>query len=197
MKTFSMFALVVLSASGTLGQGTVNFQNTATTLIQYCENGVAIIAPVGSLTVGLYYGPAGTIDPTTMVLLATTGIGPVAGRYAGGTVTTPNTTAGGAAAVFEVRAWSGPYPSYEAALASGNPSISIGRSGLVTVPVTGNPSGVPPTTPATLGAPGFVPGPLGCVPEPPTFALSVLGLGALWLGHRRRQAVHKPDAAIR
>lgn len=183
MRKLLIAAASVLSVVGALAQGTVNFQNTATTLIKYdpAYNG-GVSVPVGSFTVGLYYGPAGTTDPTTMTLLGTAGIAPLAGRYAGGTITTPNTTAGGAAAVFEVRAWSGAFASYEAAVASGNPATFVGRSGLVTVAVTGNPAGTPPTSPATLGAPAFTVQP---VPEPSTIALGLLGVGALLIRRRK------------
>jgi hypothetical protein len=179
MKKLLILSACVLATAGALAQGTVNFANTPTTLITSLSTGLGV--PTGSMTVGLYYGVVGTTDPTIMTLLKTTGIAPVLGRYTGGTVTTPATTAGGAAAVFEVRAWSGAYASYEAAVAAGN-SI-VGRSGLVNVAVTGNPAGVPPTAPAGLGAPAFTVA--NVVPEPSTIALGLLGLGALLIRRRK------------
>jgi hypothetical protein len=174
MKKLIIVSACLFAAVGALAQGTVNFANTSTTgLITY--NGAN--AAVGSLTVGLYYGVAGTTDPATLTLIKTTGIA-APGRYLGGTATATS-SAGGSAAVFEVRAWAGASVSYEAAVAAGADS---GRSGLFNVAVLGNPTGTPPTPAATLGAPAFT---VAVVPEPSTIALGLLGLGALLIRRRK------------
>lgn len=168
-------------SGGAIAQGTTQFYNSSTTLITD-QTGLAV--PVGTVTVGLYYAVAGTTDPSTLVLLKVTGIAPFAGRYTGGTAITPFTTPGGTTAVFEVRAWTGSYPSYEAAVASGDPLVGLGRSGLITR-LTGHPASNPPLPPLALNAPGFSIS-IPQIPEPSTIALCLSGLGMLVCRQRRK-----------
>jgi len=180
MRKLLILTVCALSAVGALAQGTVNFASTGAQIFFDAANGGAAVA-AGAFRVGLYYGVAGTTDPATLVLLRDVATGPVAGRFLGGTVTTPTTTAPGAAAVFEVRAWSTGYASYEAATASGLSTVFVGRSALFTT-TTGNPTSVPPGTPAALSFANVAVSP---VPEPSTIALGLLGLGALLIRRRK------------
>jgi hypothetical protein len=180
MRKLLILTVCALSAVGALAQGTVNFASTGAQIFFDAANGGAAV-PANAFTVGLYYGVTGTTDPATLALLSTRATGPVAGRFLGGTVTTPTTTAPGAAAVFEVRAWSTGYASYEAASASGLSTVFVGRSGLFNT-TTGNPTSVPPGTPAALTFSNVAVSP---VPEPSTIALGLLGLGALLIRRRK------------
>lgn len=177
LSTVVTSTLVCLTAHA---QGTVTFNSTGAQIFYSpAYNGGAAV-PVGSFTVGLYYGVTGTTDPTALVLLKTAGIGPLPGRFLGGTVTTPATTAPGASAVFEVRAWSGGFVSYEAALASGDPNVGIGRSGLFNNPTGGG--GSPAGPPQLLIFPNL----LAPIPEPSTVSLALLAAAGTLLFRRRR-----------
>jgi len=161
-------------------QGTVTFNSTGAQIFyDPAYNGGAAV-PVGQFTVGLYYAVAGTTDPTALVLGKTAGISPLAGRFLGGAYTTPTTTAAGASAVFEVKAWSTGFASYEAALASGDPNVFVGRSGLFNNATGG--AGTPPGPAQLVVFPNVLVSP---VPEPSTIALGLLGLGALLIRRRK------------
>lgn len=178
MRKLLILTACALSAVGALAQGTVNFASTGAQI--FLAGGTA--APASAFTVGLYYGVAGTTDPAALVLLSPTkALGPVAGRFLGGTITTPATTAPGASAVFEVRGWSTGYASYEAAASSGIATVFVGRSGIFNN-ATGNPTSVPPGTPAALV---FANVTLNPVPEPSTIVLGLLGVGALLIRRRK------------
>jgi len=182
MKTICSLAASLLTYLTATAQGTVAFNSTGAQVLYYdpAYNGFVAV-PVGSFTVGLYYGVAGTTDPSLLILLKTTGISPLPGRFIGGTVTTPATTAPGASAVFEVRAWSGPYASYEAAVASGDSSVGIGRSGLFNNPTGGG--GAPPGPPQSLVFANIL---VPIIPEPSTIGLWLMGaMSMLLLGRRK------------
>ena len=183
-------AATVLAISA-LAQGTVNFANSASTLIRYDPTSPVspgLPVPVGEFTVGLYYAPLSAgltpsdVPWSAMTLLATTGIAPVAGRFLGGVVTTPATTAPGDDAYFAVRVWSwwwwdGAPPLYR------NRTTSIFRN-----PTGGG--GALPTPPAALV--GFLGiNDVNIVPEPRMLAMGFLGLAvALLLVRRRSQRLY-------
>lgn len=190
MKKLITLVVLLASVAYTQAQGTVNFANSAATRIFYAASvpaplgGTAV--QVGAFTVGLYYAPlsAGAtpaeVPWSAMSLIATTGIAPAAGRFLGGTVTTPATTAGGGDAYFAVRVWQNTFASYDLAAAGGgyrNQTDTIFRNG------TGNPSSVPPGAPLALS--GFT-GITNVVPEPATIVLGALGALGLLLIRRRK-----------
>jgi len=182
MRKLLIVTACLASAVGALAQGTVTFNSTGAQIFYApgINGGVAVptTASGGNFTVGLYYGVAGTTDPTTLTLLKTAGISPLAGRFLGGTATTPSSTAAGAAAVFEVRAWSGSALTYE--LAKADPSAYVGVSGLFNNATGGG--GSPPGAPQSLTFANVLVSP---VPEPSTIALGLLGLGALLIRRRK------------
>jgi len=101
-------------------QGTVNFANSATNRIPYAfPPGTPV--PVGQFTVGLYYAPmtadGSPLPCSALTLIATTGIAPAPGRFLGGVVTTPATTAPGESAWFQIRVWQNTFASWESAFA--------------------------------------------------------------------------------
>jgi len=181
MKTLSTIAAFLLVSLTATAQGTVAFNSTgAQVFYDPAYNGGAAV-PVGGCTVGLYYGVTGTTDPTTLILLKTTGISPLPGRFIGGIVTTPATTAPGASAVFEVRAWTGPYASFEAATSSGNDLVDIGRSGLFNNPTGGG--GTPPGPPQSLVFANVL---FSKVPEPSVLTLGLPAAVSTLFFRRRR-----------
>lgn len=179
MKKLFLIAITSLLSVSAFAQGTVNFSNTASTTIVDPRTGLA--ATAGQFTVALYWGVLGTADANALVQIgATTVVGPGAGRYGGGTRTTGVETAPGQSAVFQIRAWESIGGStYEQAFASG--SAYYGSSALFTSATGG--AGSPPS--ATVNLAGIAPG-FTMVPEPSTFALGALGIGALLMVRRRK-----------
>lgn len=174
----------VMTVAYANAQGTVNFANTAASLVQLNAGGGV---PIGTYTVGLLYWAAdpgavnlnGSIAGLNTIKTSVNFISP--GRFIGGTATTANTTAGGANAWFAVVAWKTSFGSYDAAQAAGGVDnfgySSIFQNG------TGNPNAVPPGAPAAMA--GFTGLSLQAVPEPSTIALGVLGVAALLLRRRK------------
>src|SRR5687767_2104103 len=101
MKKLLLLAVVLSAVVGAHAQGTINFQNSSAQAIRHYQT--ATNTTPGLVLVGLYYGVAGTSTEGGLAWIATTNTTLSAGRFFGGTVTTPATTAPGAAAVFQVR----------------------------------------------------------------------------------------------
>lgn len=195
--TAAAAALVGISA---YGQGTVIFQNSSTTLVTFgttATGGDQAGAPVPTGTRFMYelYYNSGTdpaVDPGDagmrggMMGPAVAGSALAAGRYSGGTRTTPTTTPPGGRAWFQVVAWETAFgTSYDQAV--DNPGVGgrktyAGKSNRFNL-ATGAPPG--PATP--ISSPGGVMGfEVNIVPEPSTVALGILGgLGTLLLLRRR------------
>lgn len=184
MKKFILTCVVAVGATlGAFAQGTINFANNSSNLVT-TNNGTVGNAAVGFLTFGLYGNVQGS-SSNSLVLLATTGVGPVAGRFNGGAKT--NTfIAGGAIGTFQIRAWSGGFASYELALQNGTASTLVGASP-IWEQATGNPN-PPATAPASFvfGPGGFTGFTVVPVPEPSTYALMGLAAGSIWMIRRRR-----------
>jgi MYXO-CTERM domain-containing protein len=173
------------------GQGTVNFSNIGAS--GGITNGISGgRVPVGTaFMVALYFAPEGTTaEGQFMQLGAATGIAPAAGLFSGGTRTAPaGMIPAGGMGHFQVRVWESAFgTSYEAAAGRG----LTGTSGILRVD-TGDPTTVPPGTPASLVAANVVvvsgralSQGIVLVPEPSTYALGLLGLGLVALLRRRR-----------
>jgi hypothetical protein len=110
MKKLILLAIGLVCTLGAYAQGTINFANSVGQEQTNTATGLKI--PVGGFTYGLYYGIAGSVE-ADLTRIATTGVSPVSGRFTGGTVTTPNTTAPGAAAVVQIRAWTASFATYD------------------------------------------------------------------------------------
>jgi len=104
---------VVLSAMGILGslslygQGWVSLANSSSSGVSNCFDYRCPCQPVPlgtTFTVGLYYAPDGETEPS-ILLRSTTRIYPIAGRFLGGTRTTPASTPPGEYAMFQVKVW--------------------------------------------------------------------------------------------
>ena len=147
-------ALVLLNANALAQQtGTVTFGNTSSTLVTNAQTGVPVTT-ADNVQTALYWSSP---DQTTLVQIgASVPVGaPGQGLFFGGTRTTgPNTPAG--TAKFQVKAWAGGYPNYEAAAT--NAGVLLGQSPVFTNP-TGDPNSSPPFPPPypllTSGLQGF------------------------------------------
>jgi hypothetical protein len=192
-----MTAVLAISACGAFAQGTITFNNGTGNLINWAP-GLPFSGPVAAaqgVKVGLYYLDAGTyklVSPTPFLGTLSTGATNTGfnGRWNVGAITVAGLVAG-TSGTFQVRAWSGDHASYEAAVAAGalygtGPGATVqaltfqNASGGAVDPGTGT-----TTPPAALAFPsGQTVGLL--IPEPSTYALAALGLGALFLIRRRK-----------
>lgn len=178
MKKLILASATLLTAIGVYAQGTVLFQNNASTVVTL--SGAPV--PAGTtFSINLYYAPDSATAPADSAFAA---IGnPVnfltPGRFNGGVRTTPNTTQPGQAAWFHVRAWETSFGnSYEAAVLAGAVRVGVSDKFKLTV---GSPTGTPTPLTSAGGFTGLV-----IVPEPSVIALSILGLTGLLVLRRRR-----------
>lgn len=184
MKKLLVLTSILALAGSALGQGTVNFINFS---VNPAIDG-RVTAAAGGLVGTSYWGQlfaGGSADSLAAVgvpvAFRNNSSGNPTGIVNGGSVTIPGIAAGGAAFV-QLRAWAAASgSSWEAAAA--NPTGEIGMSGVVSLAATGNPTASPPGTPVALV--GLTPFSLQIVPEPSTWALLALGLGALALRRRK------------
>jgi hypothetical protein len=185
MKKLLVLTSILALTGSALGQGTVNFINFG---ISPAFDG-RVTTAAGEAAGDTYWGQlfagadAGSLaavgTPVQFSNNASTGAG--TGIVNGGTVTIPGIAAGGPAAV-QLRAWAAASgSSWDEAAA--NPTGEFGTSNTVTLAATGDPTALPPGTPVALaGLEAFT---LTVVPEPSTWALLVLGLGALAIRRRK------------
>ena len=173
MKKLLVIVCVLCAAAvSTFAQGVINFNNSTTSKI-LLEDGTA--APVGSLTVGLFYNlDANATDISTFSLAATTGINKLPGIFSAGKIEIPGSKAGDIVAI-TVKAWSASFADYATAKEKGGLfgtwdqilKVSLGGGNLPTPSL------------AASGFTGFV-----VTPEPSTIALGILGAVALLLRRR-------------
>ena len=140
-------------------------------------------------TMGLFAGPAGTTDPSSLVLVTTTTFRTASGNaLLAGLVITRDVTIPGAApgqnAILQIRAWDnegGTITSWGQVLAS--PTTARGTTPLFNSPPLGG-TGVPGADPPLMT--GWQSFNISAVPEPSIFALALLGSGTMLLRLRRR-----------
>ena len=175
-------------------QGTVNFGNNLATAVSNWVTNAKL--PAGNtFTAQLWYAPdIGSIPtPDEMQPLgATTGIRPIAGLITGGTRTTPNSTAPGGFAWFQIRIWETAYGLtwFEAITKTLNGRLAIaGASNIIKVK-TGDPAAIPPGLPGSLTAAGLsflcFGDPFLCIPEPSVISFCLLGMATCFALRRRR-----------
>jgi len=176
MKKVLLTAFAVMASLSLYGQGSVTFGNDATALVKLDKaDGSAIAnATANTYCVGLWWAPVGS-STFTYIENSKTTLGPVGGRFTGGTKVI-DTVAGGATVQLQVRGWETSAASFDASQAKG---ISSTFSY-----VTGNPNVTPAVIPATMMVQGFT-GLTIVVPEPSTIALGLMGLAGLFLLRRR------------
>jgi hypothetical protein len=156
---FSAFVISLVSAVDLHAQGTINFANIPSTYYVVTNNPAGGFgrAEASSFHVALYWGPLGSAE-SDLVQIGSAAPGIVAGRFYAGTYTTPTDTAPGQDAMFEVKGWTGNYNTYEDAVASGDPAVLVGVSGMWQNPTGGyEVPGLPPTVPSNFifGPGGF------------------------------------------
>jgi len=184
-------AAFTLGTLSSFAQGNVAFANQTTTAITNAA-GAKLVAAAGTYEFGLYVGASGS--QASALTLVATGLNPnwISGSIAdgffnaGNPLTLANNPAGTAIA-FQVRGWEvSQGSSYEAALALNTGGGHLyGVSALGSVTPTAPPNGAAPLFGNTGG--GLVPAfAMAVVPEPSTFALGALGVGALALIRRRK-----------
>jgi hypothetical protein len=162
MSKHFILAAVLASASMNLWAqqgGTVTFGNNGSSQVVISPGGNPVVSTNGVLA-ALYWSPIGS-NNFVQIGASTSVAGPLPGIFAGGTRTTGTATPGGATGQFQVRAWGGGFATYEQAVQ--NSGVLLGQSAVIQAP-TGNPTGTPPTPPASLMANGLQ-----------TFALSLPG----------------------
>jgi PEP-CTERM motif len=205
------FTLVVLIVTPTMAfaQGSVTFINGTAGLVKQWTSPTdktLISVPVGGGYVELLTAPANTafiplgslttngFYPAYFTLaqwlsanpgwaaIATTGIGPVAGRFNGGNVILQSTIPGGApVAEYCIIGWTGSFTSYDEAVLGG---AFVCSSPMLTT-ATGNDATLTPVSPAVSLSTTFTWLTLVSIPEPSTFALAGLGAVTLMLFRRR------------
>jgi hypothetical protein len=185
-KTLATILTVGALLASAYAQGTLNFANSATSLVTKWSDWTdptLINVPVGGGRVELLWAEVGTTDLNLFSSVAITTVGDVApGRFSGGTVTIPTPVAGGPVALV-VRGWTGSSMTWF----DFNPSAGdmSGFTPIFNLAVTGNPTTVPSGVPASMN-PAF-PGLImqGALPEPSSLALAGLGTVSLFLFRRR------------
>ncbi len=178
MKTQIGILLSALLSVSALAQGTIIFQNSSSQLVQIA-NPNAQPVPVGT-HIAFYYSPTSGTDPLAMHLIAG-GVGTCVapGRFILGTKTTDTDAAPGSTIYASLRAWTGNYATWDAALAAvqGGAQVIMGSSYVFSMG-TGN-----ATSPVALSSvsafTGFV-----MLPEPTTSALAVMCVGMVLTGRR-------------
>ncbi len=177
-------ALITLLATvGAQAQGLVSCVNLASGVNAPVTNAVTGAPVSGNGFLVQLYGaranaPEADLVPVSRVTTFMTGA--AAGYFSGGNATNSFVLPGNAG-TFQVRAWSGPYASYEAAVlaAQTDGNVLLGKS-----LVFQNSTGI--SSPSTLtGLQSFTIAPLAPVPEPSPLVL--LGLGLLSLCRRQRR----------
>jgi len=198
MKKALLALATVAMAASTFAQGTIDFMNRN---IPGPNGGPNYNVPLwqpnsttagagqmpGGVTVGLFESQASTTPLVTSLLRSDTPANAAFFLTSSQTATT-SLPAGSTPTVF-VRAWQTSAGSFAAAQNS-NGTFAWGEWSFTTQPLGGTPpgGGLPIPTP---GMTGWGPGPVAGgynlqVPEPSTFALGALGLGALGLLRRRK-----------
>ena len=181
-KQLVTLAVLVALTGSAFGQGQVTLANNAGSLIRVDDPISGAAAAIASLSFQLYYGPFGTAEGALVAVGPVAGTSTIfAGRIANTVIDIPTAVVpAGAAATFQIWAWSSQFANY--GLASDGGGL-IGKSVLFNA--TTSPSIEPPPLPTTLAGlyPSFA---VSIVPEPSTIALAGLGLAGLLLFRRRK-----------
>jgi hypothetical protein len=196
MKKILFTLAIVASTALSYGQGTITFGNGATSRFTLDGVNVAIGAPI---TFGVWYGTsAGNLSMAPVLGSVTTTAGiiaPASGTSAGYQLagTSPNQTG----IFLQFRAWSSSFGANEAganaaeAAYSSQAGVVYGETAIVQIGALGASTG--PGTAIWQGSAGVLTDRLNAfvlttsaIPEPSTYALGALGIGALLMVRRRK-----------
>jgi hypothetical protein len=184
-KTLIAAIAIVGLATGAFAQGTVIFNNNASSLVTYNggPNDGLGVATGGAFSVALYSAAAGTTDVSAFTQIGAAGlVNPIAGRYSAGVRTTGAETAPGTTGAFLVRAWStADGATWEEA------SLVVGAwegTSAIFESLTGGAGD--PAGPAVALAGSNVPFAVTqVVPEPSVIMLGLAGAGLLWMRRKK------------
>lgn len=177
-----------LATPAAFGQGFIGFANVNAPIIDGATGSAALSS--AGYSVGLYWGtsPSGDLSlaqNSKTGSSAITGLVPIPGTFnnAGQTVGIVGTNPGDVVYV-QIRAWTGGFDSFEAAVAAGNAGDYVGMSEVLN-PISLVGSTQPgPSLVIQGGLTSFTTSP---VPEPSTIAFGILGgIGAMVLLRRRK-----------
>jgi hypothetical protein len=196
MKTVQSILLGLLTAAFAHGQGTVVFNNNASTHYNIFTNNASFtstgpISGANAYRIGLYAAPGTGASESSLNLVGLATNAPLPGKFnGGGSFALPNGYAPGAMITFQIRIWSfqgGLSYADAVAAASANPlNVIVGSSAVGTTTLGGaSPNGPLPAGALFGTAPGQIGGFVFPVPEPSGIALSVLGTIALLMARRR------------
>lgn len=196
-KTLLTLAFSAFAVCASFAQGTVNFNNTATTFSDgatvdrfvYNVGGQTRLTG-GNYSAALYFGTTAdsvttlaTLNPTDTTLASAKGVFRAAtttlpGTWSGGGSRTLLGTQGGQTVFLQVRVWdSSLFATYDLAKAGGG---ITGQSAAFSYTISTSPT-PPPSDLVMAGLRRFE-----LVPEPSTIALGVLGLGSLLFFRRKK-----------
>lgn len=187
MKITSAFLLGSVVALTSYGQGRILFQNNNSSLVQNAQTPMVVPQPVGqNVLLALYAGPTGsTAGQLTLVSTSNAIIDPVPGRFSGGETGDITGIPLGGTATFQVRAWDGNLAStwedFSMNVLPSNPTALRGVSDLFNSDTY---TGI--DIPFSIAAGFSTVNGIVLVPEPSTYALGAMGLGALAFLRRRK-----------
>jgi hypothetical protein len=188
-KMLAIIATAVLPVTA-FAQGTVYFNTQILGPTAQVRDGDCKLCEGTNFWAQLYAAPGYNLDESRLVPVGTpvnfrTGVnaGYVVTASPVDPVVTITAAALGGPVIIQMRVWSSYYPTYTAAMWYG--WEASGKSALLSLPATGNPNGSPPGLPVDLtGLTGFSMNWEGCIPEPSTLALVLLGGVALLVRRR-------------
>jgi hypothetical protein len=195
IKQLQAFVALASVSTVAFAQGTVNFSTSLLGSNARVTKADGTFAGGSAFLAQLYAAP-GTAAESALVAVGasvnfrsgvTAGYVQTSGTTSLGTTVDPvviiSAAAAGGPVTVQLRAWDAAYATYEAASSANG---ECGKSALLSLAVTGNPNGSPPTIPVDLiGLQGFK---MAVVPEPTALALVLLG-GAALLIRRHKQSL--------
>jgi hypothetical protein len=181
MKKILLMAACLLTCASTFAQGTITWNNRITGVVDWkVADQSGILLQGTGYTAQLWVGAtSGSLNPTT--IQSTFRTGTAAGYFTGTGDQEVAGFAGGSTVAIQVRAWD----NQGGTISSWADASIRGESSIINVTLGG--AGTPPSTAADLsgyGTTGLTAFQL--VPEPSTFALGALGIGALLMVRRRK-----------
>jgi hypothetical protein len=187
MKKLILIAMMACVSVTTYAQGQINFSNIGGTAQPSLITDTSGTTVSSTFMAALYWAESGVSDPSMFMEVPGSTKSFVGAGFLLGTVVTAPTSAAGADANFQIRAWESAFgASFEEAQAGGG---QWGMGGIIPSP-TKDPANTAQTAPSLVAAANAAGVPLGfqlqVVPEPSVIALGLLGAGALLVLRRRK-----------